>query len=89
MCYIQSVRKRDKGKKEIKYLAIRRLPENMTKEQAQKIADKIEHDNKVDVQVKSVPDLGGVAFVMKSDVFSGEHMRTIVNHLIETNWGVK
>lgn len=70
-------------------LAIRRVPENMTKEQAQKIAHKIEHDNKVDVQVKNVPDLGGVAFVMKSDVFTGDHMRTIVNHLIETSWGVK
>lgn len=70
-------------------LAVRRVPENMTKEQAQKIAHKIEHDNKFDVQVKNVPDLGGVAFVMKSDAFTGEHMRTIVNHLIEANWGVK
>ena len=47
------------------------------------------NDNKVDVQVKNVPDLGGVAFVMKSDRFTGDHMRTNVNHLIETNWGVK
>lgn len=70
-------------------LAIRRVPENMTKEQAQKIAHKIEHDNKVDVQVKNVPDLGGVAFVMKSDAFTGDHMRTIVNHLIKTSWGAK
>lgn len=73
----------------MKYLAIRRVPENMTKEQARKIAHKIEHDNKFDVQVKHVPDLGGVAFVMKSDAFTGEHMRTIVNHLIETNWGAE
>lgn len=70
-------------------LAIRRVPENMTKEQAQKIARKIEHDNRFDVQVKNVPDLGGVAFVMKSHVFTGDQMRTIVNHLIETNWGAK
>lgn len=61
----------------------------MTKEQAQKIADKIEHDNKVDVQVKNVPDLGGVAFVMKSDCFTIDRMRTIVNHLIKTNQGVE
>lgn len=73
----------------MKFLAIRRVPENMTKEQAQNIAHKIEHDNKFDVQVKNVPDLGGVAFVMKSDVSTGEHMRTIVNHLIETNWGAE
>lgn len=73
----------------MKYLAIRRVPENMTKEQAQNIARKIEHDNKFDVQVKNVPDLGGVAFVMKSDVFTGDRMRAIVNHLIKTNWGVE
>lgn len=70
-------------------LAIRRVPEDMTKEQAQKIADKIEHDNFVDVQAKNVPDLGGVAFVIKIDAFTGEHMRTIVNHLIKTNWGAE
>lgn len=29
----------------MKYLAIRRVPENMTKEQAQKIAHKNEHDS--------------------------------------------
>lgn len=73
----------------MKYLAIRRVPENMTKEQAQKIAYKIEHDNFIDVQVKHVPDLCSLAFVMKSDRFTGEHMRTIVNHLIKTNWGEK
>ena len=73
----------------MKYLAIRRVPENMTKEQAQKISHKIEHDNRFDVQVKNVPDLGGVAFVMKSDVFTGDHMRTIVNHLIKTDWGAE
>lgn len=28
----------------MKYLAIRRVPEEMTKEQAKKIEDKIEHD---------------------------------------------
>ena len=70
-------------------LAIRRLPEDMTKEQARKIAHKIERDNKFDVQVKNVPDLGGVSFVMKSDRFTGEQMRTIVNHLVKTNWGAK
>lgn len=73
----------------MKNLAIRRVPEEMTKERAQDIADKIEHDNFVDVQVKHVPDLGSLAFVMKSDRFTGEHMRTIVNHLIKTNWGEK
>lgn len=73
----------------MKNLAIRRVPENMTKEQAQKIADKIEHDNFIDVQVKHVPDLGSLAFVMKSDRFTGAHMRTIVGHLIKTNWGEK
>lgn len=73
----------------MKNLAIRRVPEDMTKEQAQNIADKIEHDNFVDVQVKYVPDLDSLAFVMKSDRFTGDHMRTIVNHLIETNWGGK
>lgn len=73
----------------MKNLAIRRLPENMTKEQAQKIADKIEHDTFIDVQVKHVPDLDSLAFVMKSDWFTGEHMRTIVDHLIKTNWGEK
>lgn len=61
----------------------------MTKEQAQNIADKIEHDNFVDVQVKYVPDLDSLAFVMKSDRFTGDHMWTIVNHLIKTNWGGK
>ena len=73
----------------MKNLAIRRVPEDMTKEQVQNIADKIEHDNFVDVQVKYVPDLGSLDFVMKSDRFTGDHMRTIVNHLIKTNWGGK
>lgn len=73
----------------MKHLAIRRVPEEMTKERAQKIADKIEHDNVIDVQVKHVPDLGSLAFVMKSDRFTSPHMRTIVNHLIKTNWGEK
>lgn len=73
----------------MKSLAIRRVPEEMTKEQAHKIADKIEHDNFVNVQVKYVPDLGSLSFVMKSDRFTGDHMRTIVNHLIKTNWGGK
>lgn len=73
----------------MKNLAIRRVPEDMTKEQAQNIADKIEHDNFVDVQVKYVPDLDSLAFVMKSDRFTGDHMRTIVSHLIKTNWGGK
>lgn len=73
----------------MKHLAIRRVPEEMTKERAQKIADKIEHDNFIDVQVKHVPDLGSLAFVMKSDRFTSPHMRTIVNHLIKTNWGAE
>lgn len=73
----------------MKHLAIRRVPEDMTKEQAQNIADKIEHDNFIDVQVKYVPDLDSLAFVMKSDRFTGDHMRTIVNHFIKTNWGEK
>ena len=73
----------------MKNLAIRRVPENMAKEQAQKIARKMEHDNRFDVQVKYVPDLDSLAFVMKSDRFTGDHMRTIVNHLIKTNWGGK
>lgn len=73
----------------MKNLAIRRVPEDMTREQTQNIAGKIEHDNFIDVQVKHVPDLVSLAFVMKSDWFTGEHMRTIVNHLIKTNWGEK
>lgn len=68
----------------MKNLAIRRVPENMTKEQAQKIARKIEHDNRLDVQVKYVPDLGSLAFVMKSDFSTGEQMRKTVNNLIES-----
>lgn len=73
----------------MKNIAIRRVPEDMTKERAQKIANKIEHDNFVDVQVKHVPDLGSLGFVMKSDRFTGDHMRAIVNHIIKTNWGEK
>lgn len=68
----------------MKNLAIRRVSENMTKEQAQKIARKIEHDNRFDVQVKYVPDLGSLAFVMKSDFSTGEQMRKTVNNLIES-----
>ena len=68
----------------MKNLAIRRVPENMTKEQAQKIADKIEHDNFVDVQVKHVPDLNGLCFVMKSDFSTSALMRETVNNLIES-----
>ena len=73
----------------MKNLAIRRVPGNMTKEQAHKISYKIEHDNFIDVQAKHVPDLGSLASVMKIDRFTGEHMRTTVNHLIKTNWGEK
>lgn len=46
----------------MKNLAIRRVPENMTKEQAQKIADKIEHDNFIYVQVKHGAGLGFISF---------------------------
>lgn len=67
----------------MKNLAIRRVPENMAKEQAQKIARKMEHDNRFDVQVKHVPDLNGLCFVMKSDFSTGEQMRKTVNNLIE------
>lgn len=68
----------------MKNLAILRVPENMTKEQAQKIARKIEHDNRFDVQVKHVPDLNGLCFVVKSDFSTGEQMRKVVNNLIES-----
>ena len=65
-------------------LAIRRVPENMTKEQAQDVARKMEHDNLFDVQVKNVPDLNSLCFVMKSDFSTGEQMRETVNNLIES-----
>lgn len=65
-------------------LAIRRVPKNMTKEQAQKISRKMEHDNRFDVQVKHVPDLNSLCFVMKSDFLTGEQMRKTVNKLIES-----
>lgn len=68
----------------MKNLAIRRVPENMTKEQAQDIAHKMEHDNRFDVQVKYVPDLGSLAFVMKSVFSTSELMRETVNNLIES-----
>ena len=69
----------------MKNLAIRRVPENMAKEQAQKIArKKMEHDNRFDVQIKHVPDLNGLCFVMKSDFSTGEQMRETVNNLIES-----
>lgn len=68
----------------MKHLAIRRVPENMTKGQAQKIARKMEHDNRFDVQIKHVPDLNGLCFVMKSDFSTGEQMRETVNNLIES-----
>lgn len=58
----------------MKSLATRRVPENMTKEQAQKIAYKIEHDNRFDVQIKHAPDLNGLCFVMKSDFSTGEQV---------------
>ena len=67
----------------MKNLAIRRVPENMTKEQAQDVARKMEHDNRVNVQVKNVPDLNGLCFVMKSDFSTSELMRETVNNLIE------
>lgn len=56
----------------------------MTKEQAQDIAHKMERDNRFDVQVKHVPDLGSLAFVMKSDFSTSELMRETVNNLIES-----
>lgn len=68
----------------MKNLAIRRVPENMTREQAQDIARKMEHDNCFDVQVKNVPDLNDLCFVMKSDFSTGEQMRETVNNLIES-----
>lgn len=40
-------------------------------------------DNRFDVQVKNVPDLNGLCFVMKSDFSTGEQMRKTVNNLIE------
>ena len=67
----------------MKNLAIRRVPENMTKEQAQDIAHKMEHDNRFDVQVKYVPDLGSLAFVMKSDFSTSELMCEAINNLTE------
>lgn len=68
----------------MKNLAIRRVPEDMTKEQAQDIAHKMEHDNRFDVQVKHVPDLNGMCFVMKSDFSTSDLMRETVNNLIES-----
>ena len=68
----------------MKNLAIRRVPEDMTKEQAQDIAHKMEHDNRFDVQVKHVPDLNGLCFVMKSDFSNSDLMRETVNNLIES-----
>lgn len=68
----------------MKNLAIRRVPEDMTKEQAQNIARKMEHNNRFDVQIKHVPDLNGLCFVMKSDFSTGEQMRETVNNLIES-----
>lgn len=68
----------------MKNLAIRRVPENMAKEQAQKIARKMERDNCFDVQIKHVLDLNGLCFVMKSDFSTGEQMRETVNNLIES-----
>ena len=68
----------------MKNLSIRRVPEDMTKEQSQDIARKMEHDNRFDVQVKYVPDLGSLAFVMKSDFSTSELIRETVNNLIES-----
>lgn len=68
----------------MKNLAIRRVPEDMTKEQAQNIARKMEHNNRFDVQIKHVPDLNGLCFVIKSDFSTGEQMRETVNNLIES-----
>ena len=68
----------------MKNLAIRRVPENMTKEQAQDISREMEHNNRFDVQVKRVPDLNSLCFVMKSDFSTSELMRKTVNNLIES-----
>lgn len=68
----------------MKNLSICRVPENMIKGQAQDIAHKMEHDNRLDVQVKHVPDLNGLCFVMKSDFSTSDLMRETVNNLIES-----
>lgn len=59
-------------------LVFKRLPLNMPKDKAEQIATKLAEESFMSVQVKKVPDLKSVCFVMKSDLYKKTHMNDLL-----------
>ena len=59
-------------------LVFKRLPLNMPEDKAEQIATKLAEENFMSVQVKKVPDLKSVCFVMKSDLYTKTHMNDLL-----------
>lgn len=68
-------------------LVFKRLPLNMPKDKAEQIATKLTEENFMNVQVKKVPDLKSVCFVMKSDLYTKTHMNDLLEEELR-DWEV-
>lgn len=68
-------------------LVFKRLPLNMPKDKAEQIAIKLSEENFMNVQVKKVPDLKSVCFVMKSDLYTKTHMNDLLEEELR-DWEV-
>lgn len=71
----------------MKALVFKRLPLNMPKDKAEQIATKLTEENFMSVQVKKVPDLKSVCFVMKSDLYTKTHMNDLLEEELR-DWEV-
>lgn len=68
-------------------LVFKRLPLNMPKDKAEQIATKLVEENFMNVQVKKVPDLKSVCFVMKSNLYTKTHMNDLLEEELR-DWEV-
>lgn len=68
-------------------LVFKLLPLNMPKDKAEQIATKLAEENFMNVQVKKVPDLKSVCFVMKSDLYTKTHMNDLLEEELR-DWEV-
>ena len=68
-------------------LVFKRLPVGMEEDKAKQIAEKIQSENFIDVQVKYVPDLKDTCFVLKSGLVTKSRMSETLEEEIR-DWEV-
>ena len=68
-------------------LFFKRLPVGMEEDKAKQIAEKIQSENFIDVQVKYVPDLKDTCFVLKSGLVTKSRMSEALEEEIR-DWEV-